>query len=120
MSLFGKKDFFEIADPDEQFRALLKRKYWSDIRPEILRQISESAKSSPISFAEFVMLSEQFNLVKDQYQFASKMERDDDTLGSISFTLFSLADSLIKQFEKEPTAQDASMWPLIAVALAGC
>ncbi len=119
MGMFGKDKFFEIKDPERLLKSLTKRKYWSNIRPELLQRVAENAKGSPITLTDFVMISEQYDLVRDQFTFASKtMQRSDDALASISFTLFSLADGLIKQFENSPPDSPAAqLWPLIAVAL---
>lgn len=119
MALFGKDRFFDIKEPEQFFKALNKRKYWNSMRPVLLQRIFENTKTSPITMMDFVMISEQYDLVKQNYIFASKsMERDDDALSSISFTLFSLADTLIKRFEAVPKdSEEASLWPLIAIAL---
>jgi len=100
MSIARDKAIFELDSIEQLYIALTKRKDWKKIRPEILRPIFDNAKGNIDRIKEFILVSEHFNCVRNNFIIIAEDKNTDMALASFGTTMVRLAGSIYQQIEK--------------------
>jgi hypothetical protein len=101
--------------PEQQldllFQALIKRKHWKDIDPEIIQNIFNNAKGDVDAIKRFIFISEIHNSVGNNFvKIASDVSKTDvsDVISMFAVTLYRLGSDLIKALPFAKTEDEVS------------
>jgi hypothetical protein len=106
VAVFGEDRFWKISESEELFRTLLKRKYWKQIQPDILRRTISNAESDILRIRtfrkwksvervqRFVLISEQSHCLEQRFlHFGKGSENTNDAISNFANVLESLGSS---------------------------
>ncbi len=102
MGLFSSDDVFKLADTDQLFAALLKRKHWKRMKPEVLRRILDHAEGDILKAKRFCMVSEAFGCVEKNFIPICGSGDVETTVNLISLTLERLAAGIAQHLDELP------------------
>ena len=107
-ALFGSDRLFNITDVEELLRSLGERKFWSSIRPEVLRMLIDNANGDVLKISRFVFVSEYYDCVKNNFVELAKIWEDPRlALSAFGATLAGLAGDIIQHLSDLPQGSDA-------------
>jgi len=107
-ALFGSDRLFNITDVEELLRSLGERKFWSSIRPEVLRMLIDNAKGDVLKISRFVFVSEYYDCVKNNFVELAKIWEDPRfALSAFGATLVGLAGDIIQHLGDLSQGSDA-------------
>ena len=107
-ALFGSDRLFNITDVEELVRSLGERKYWSSIRPEVLRMLIDNARGDILKISRFVFVSEYYDCVKNNFVELAKIWEDPRlALSAFGATLAGLAGDIIQHLGDLSQGSDA-------------
>ncbi|HYW84776.1 MAG TPA: hypothetical protein VFB30_16045 [Spirochaetia bacterium] len=107
-ALFGSDRLFNITDVEELLRSLGERKFWSSIRPEVLRMLIDNAKGDVLKISRFVFVSEYYDCVKNNFVELAKIWEDPRlALSAFGATLTGLAGDIIQHLGDLSQGSDA-------------
>jgi hypothetical protein len=100
-------------------RSLGERKYWSSIRPEVLRMLIGNANGDVLKISRFVFVSEYYDCVKNNFVELSRIW-DDPRLALSAFgaTLAGLAGDIIQHLGDLSPGSDAQSQAIGSVEIA--
>lgn len=125
MGLFNKNpnqekiDYFKLCSYGELFSELITRKHWKNLNVDIIKQVFKNAQSDIFSqpdegievLKHFIFVSEEYNLVQDQFlRLASTTPDLDILLGYFSFHLYQLGSDLTKRCYSAKTNEEIEGW----------
>jgi len=103
MTLFGSDKLFNIKDNSELLLALSTRRHWNLIRKEVLQAIIDNAHGDVIKISRFVLASEYFDCVKNNFADLAKIWQDPaQALSAFAATLVGLAGDIIQHMSDMP------------------
>jgi len=87
---------FETEDCDELFTMLIKREYWNEISPDIIKSIFENAKGDLGKIKTFIRVSELYNSVGNNFVELAKSVSRKYALQWFAITLYRLGSGILK------------------------
>ena len=107
-ALFGSDRLFNITDVEELVRSLGERKFWSSIRPEVLRMLIDNANGDVLKISRFVFVSEYYDCVKNNFVELARIWEDPRlALSAFGATLAGLAGDIIQHLGDLSQGSDA-------------
>ena len=88
----------ETEDLDELLTMLIKRKYWKDIDPDIIKIIFNNAKGDVKAIKKFIFISELHNSVGNNFVELATSVSKKYILSMFALTLYRLCSELLKAF----------------------
>ncbi len=82
MAFFSRDKIDDIGDVEELLRIMTKRKYWKQIRPEILRRIFDNAKGDIVKIQRFRYVSELHHCIENNFV---EIAKDDNTEMAVAY-----------------------------------
>jgi hypothetical protein len=118
-ALFGSDRLFNITDVEELLRSLGERKFWSSIRPEVLRMLIGNANGDVLKISRFVFVSEYYDCVKNNFVELAKIWEDPRlALSAFGATLVGLAGDIIQHLGDLSQGSDAQSQAIGLVEIA--
>jgi hypothetical protein len=106
MAHFAPDRIDDIADVDELYVALTKRKNWKRVKPEVLKTILDGAKGDIVKARRFRMVSEIYHCVENNYVEITKDDNIRMAVDMISLTLERLAAQIAQHLNDLPEGSD--------------
>ena len=100
--------FFEIQNQEELYIALTRRKHWKQIRPELVRAIIENCHGNLERMKEFVVVSEQYKIVQNNFLKQQDLWNKNtlSVLSSFSLTMLRLGQDLWEALPSMPEGSE--------------
>jgi len=118
MALFGSDKLFELSDETEILCTLGLRPYWSQVRPDILKELIRNAGDDILSISRFVFVSEYFDCVKNNYVELSNIWEDPrHALSAFAATLVAVASDTIKHLAEVPAGSERQSQAMVMVEI---
>jgi hypothetical protein len=118
-ALFGSDRLFNITDVEELLRSLGERKFWSSIRPEVLRMLIGNANGDVLKISRFVFVSEYYDCVRNNFVELAKIWEDPRlALSAFGATLVGLAGDIIQHLGDLSQGSDAQSQAIGLVEIA--
>jgi len=89
---------FETEDSDELLAMLVKREYWNEINPDIIKSIFDNAKGDVQAIKNFIFISELHNSVGNNFVELANGTSKEFVLSLFALTLYRLGSELLKAF----------------------
>jgi hypothetical protein len=97
---------FEIEDLDELLTTLIKRKYWKEINPDIIKRIFDNAKGDVDTMKRFIFISEIHNSVGNNFVELANGTSKELVLSLFALTLYRLGSELLKAASSAKTDEE--------------
>jgi len=118
VALFGSDKLFELSDETEILCTLGLRPYWSQVRPDILKELIRNAGDDILSISRFVFVSEYFDCVKNNFVELSNIWDDPrHALSAFAATLVAVASDTIKHLAEVPAGSERQSQAMVMVEI---